>query len=75
MLQQLSRNLHLLELNYYEIKIIIENSSVTTENSSVDIFQGYVLPLNDMESFNNFDIFLGQEENMKKSVSYHNYII
>lgn len=69
MLQQLTRNINLLELNLYDIKRVIENSTVDTQNSClVDIFEDFGLPVNDMESFNNLETFLAQEENMKKSV-------
>lgn len=68
MLQQIVRNISLLELNFYDIKRLIENSPASNENSFVDVFKDFDLPLNDMESFNKFEFFLSQEDNMKKSV-------
>lgn len=71
LLQQLLRKVTLLELNQNEIKSSIEKSySDNTGSESTDFLIQFNMPFTSMDNFTNFESFLEDGDNMKKTVRF-----
>lgn len=71
LLQQIIRKTTLIEINLNEIKSLLEKTRSTNDDpivTDVHLLECN-MPLNDWDSFENFECFLKNEENMKKMVS------